>query len=151
MPPSSSSRSGGTATCGRPSSAGIRLGRAGLPLYLQEQQYPVVREGAARLTLACADAASWLAEQPAGSISFFALSNILEVTTPDYTARLARAIRHAARPGALVCLRSIFPPGANDLGRHEKALRLDTPLAEEIARLDRSPFCRFIQVLRVTG
>jgi S-adenosylmethionine-diacylglycerol 3-amino-3-carboxypropyl transferase len=124
---------------------------AGLPLYLQSQKHPIVRAGLSRLTLACADAAAWLAAQPAASISFFALSNILEVTTPDYTAHLARAIRHTARPGALVCLRSIFPPGSNDLCRHEETLRLDKTLSAELDRIDRSPFCRFIQVLRVSG
>jgi S-adenosylmethionine-diacylglycerol 3-amino-3-carboxypropyl transferase len=122
---------------------------AGLPLYLQREHHDRVRTGMARVNLAHGDAAGWLAEQPPASIGFFALSNILEVTTPAYTERLVEAILQAAKPGAVVCTRSIFPPGTDGLCRYQGRLTRDDERSEKLAQLDRSLFCRFIQVLRV--
>jgi S-adenosylmethionine:diacylglycerol 3-amino-3-carboxypropyl transferase len=99
--------------------------------------------------LATGDAAAWLEEQPPASIGFFALSNILEVATPEYAARLMQAVYHSAKPGAVVCMRSIFPPAADDLRCCQEQFAPDTALSEELARWDRSLFCQFIQVLRV--
>ena len=92
----------------------------------------------ARVSLAHGDAAGWLAKQPPASIGFFALSNILEVTTPGYTQRLVEAILQAAKPGAVVCTRSIFPPGAGGLCRFQGQLSRDDELSEKLAQLDRS-------------
>jgi S-adenosylmethionine-diacylglycerol 3-amino-3-carboxypropyl transferase len=124
-------------------------GEKGLPIYLQPEHHSAIRAGMDRLHPVCADAAAWLAEQPPASIGFFALSNILEVTTSDYAARLAGSILHAAAPGAVVCLRSIFPPGPHDVRRQSERLTLDRELSDALALKNRSPFCRFIQVLRV--
>jgi S-adenosylmethionine-diacylglycerol 3-amino-3-carboxypropyl transferase len=121
----------------------------GLPIYLRREQHARIQAGMARIHLACDDAAAWLMRQPRGSIRFFALSNILEVTTSEYAARLAAAIEHAAKPGALVCVRSIFPPGASDLCRYSERLAADDARSKALARLNRSPFCAFIQVFRV--
>lgn len=126
-------------------------GEQGLPLYLQAEQHPVVRAGLPRITLATGDAAGWLERQPPASIGFFALSNILEVTRRDYPVRLAAAIVAAAKPGAVICLRSIFPPGPGDLLRGQPGLAPDDALSAELAQADRSLFCKFIQVLRREG
>jgi S-adenosylmethionine-diacylglycerol 3-amino-3-carboxypropyl transferase len=122
---------------------------AGLPLYLQKEHHSLVSTGMTRVTLAHGDAAAWLAQQPPASIGFFALSNILEVTTPEYTAGLVQAILKAAKPEAVVCTRSIFPPRADDLCRYQGRLTRDDELSEKLMQLDRSLFCRFIQVFRV--
>jgi S-adenosylmethionine:diacylglycerol 3-amino-3-carboxypropyl transferase len=124
-------------------------GENGLPIYLQREHHAGVQAGMARVALACGDAAGWLATQTPASIGYFALSNILEVTTPEYTARLVAAILRAAKPGAVVCMRSIFPPGPDDLCRYREQLTPDVALSERLARSDRTFFCRFIQVLRV--
>jgi S-adenosylmethionine-diacylglycerol 3-amino-3-carboxypropyl transferase len=121
----------------------------GLPPYLRRKHHALIQESQARARLATADAAVWLEEQPRASIGFFALSNILEVTTPEYAARLLQAVDHSAKPGAVVCMRSIFPPAADDLRCCQEPFTSDTALSEELARLDRSLFCQFIQVLRV--
>jgi S-adenosylmethionine-diacylglycerol 3-amino-3-carboxypropyl transferase len=121
----------------------------GLPVYLRPAHHTAVQMGLARVVLACSDAATWLTRQPPASIGFFALSNILEVASPAYAARLAEAIWQAAKPGAVVCLRFIFPTGPDALLRYQDRLIPDQALSEQLARSDRSLFCKFIQVLRV--
>ena len=121
---------------------------SGLPIYLQKRHHAQIQESQTRVSLATGDAAAWLEEQPPVSIGFFALSNILEVTTPEYAARLTQAIYDSAKPGAVVCMRSIFPPAADYLRCCQEQFTPDTALSEELARSDRSLFCKFIQVLR---
>lgn len=124
-------------------------GGHGLPIYLRREHHGQVTAGLARAHLSIGDAAAFLEEQPSASIGFFALSNILEVAAPEYAGRLVEAIGRAAKPGAVVCLRSIFPPAPDLLGRCRERLTLDGALSEELARIDRSLFCKFIQVYRV--
>jgi S-adenosylmethionine-diacylglycerol 3-amino-3-carboxypropyl transferase len=124
-------------------------GEEGLPIYLRRKYHAEVQAGMARVVLTCSDAAGFLEAQAPASIGFYALSNILEITTPEYTARLVAAILKTAKPGAVVCVRSIFPPGPDDLGCGPGPLRLDVALTERLARSDRSFFCRFLRVLRV--
>lgn len=124
---------------------------ASLPPYLQHQNLPVVRAALPQTQLACADAAQWLENQPPGSIGFFAFSNILEISSLDYAARLLRAVAHAAKPGAVVCLRSIFPfneallkQAAEIANLHYRQLE-SAPLAQK----DRSFFCTNLLVLEI--
>lgn len=124
-------------------------GETGLPIYMQREHHAQVRAGLASMSLATGDAAVWLKKQPPASIGFFALSNILEVTTPENAAGLMEAIHRAAKPGAIVCMRSIFPPAAYTFRCCREHCTADTALSEELARSDRSLFCKFIQVLRV--
>jgi S-adenosylmethionine-diacylglycerol 3-amino-3-carboxypropyl transferase len=124
-------------------------GENGLPIYLRRAHHAAVQAGLAHTSLECSDAAGWLEAQAPASIGFYALSNILEVTTPAYAARLMDAILKTAKPGAVVCVRSIFPPGREELCGPHAALTPDLALSEALARSDRSLFCRFIRVLRV--
>src|SRR5207245_1485539 len=64
----------------------------GLPIYLRREHHAEVRMGLAKVHLAAGDAAARLEQQAPGSIGFFALSNILEITTPEYAARLVAAV-----------------------------------------------------------
>ncbi len=121
----------------------------GLPISMRREQFEKIRSGLAQLEVTSADAARWLEARPSASIGFFALSNILEVTTPDYTVRLLEAVCHAAKPGALVCLRSLFPPAPDELGQFGEKLALDAALSARLESMDRSLFCKFIRVLRV--
>lgn len=120
----------------------------GLPIYMQHQHFEEVKAGMTDIELVVEDAAAWLGTQPARSIDFFGLSNILEVTSPQYTKRLLEAVTHAAKPGAILCLRFIFPPEAGLLPNNE-SLELDCELSDYLQQIDRSPFATCIRVLRV--
>jgi S-adenosylmethionine-diacylglycerol 3-amino-3-carboxypropyl transferase len=135
-------------------------GEAGLPLYLQRENHKAVLEGLPHTELACADAALWLEAQEPNSIGFFAISNILEITSPEYAQRLLRAVGRAAKPGACICLRSIFP--FNDSLLEQAALeakqreatcgekyRFESMPSEALEAKDRSFFCKNIRVLQV--
>jgi S-adenosylmethionine:diacylglycerol 3-amino-3-carboxypropyl transferase len=78
-------------------------------LFLGESPPPVAVDARA-ITLAQGDAAEWLQAQPAGSFHGFTLSNVLDGAGEGYRERLLAAVRHAARPGAPVVLRSFAEP-----------------------------------------
>lgn len=126
-------------------------GEAGWPPYLQSANLSRVRKNLSRATLACADAAQWLEKQPQNSIGFFAFSNILEVSSLDYATRLLRAIAHAAKPGAMVCLRSIFPFNEEQLEQAATAAKLNYRQIDRaaLAGKDRSFFCTNLRVLEI--
>ncbi len=119
---------------------------AGWPPYLQRENECAVRAGLARVQLACADAADYLEALAPAAVSFFALSNILEIASPTYAQRLLRAVTRSAKPGARVVLRSIF--GFEDaLFARVPELRL---LPSQVLEAeDRSFFCNKLRVLEV--
>jgi S-adenosylmethionine-diacylglycerol 3-amino-3-carboxypropyl transferase len=78
------------------------------------------------------------------SYDFFALSNILEVASPELLQSVLASVLRAARPGALLCLRFIIPrapvyPSLEFLP--EASLRC--------ASMDRAFFCNSFQVYRL--
>ena len=119
-----------------------------MPLYLQRENLAAVRENFSSIVLRHADAATYLEAQTASSIDFFALSNILEVTTVEYAQRLSRAVHRAAAPHAMLCLRSIFPPSDAAL-RAFSGFHLDAELSRRLESEDRSLFCKNLRVLRL--
>ncbi len=56
----------------------------GLPPYLQTINHSAIAANLDNLRLTCADTLAWLVGQPAGSIDYFGLSNILELLPQDY-------------------------------------------------------------------
>jgi S-adenosylmethionine-diacylglycerol 3-amino-3-carboxypropyl transferase len=123
---------------------------AALPLYLQPENHKEVQHGLSRLQAEHDDAALWLEEQAPNSIGFFALSNILEITSPAYAKRLLEAIARAAKPDAKVCLRSIFPFGDAVIeGARVSGAKFEFLPADDLENKDRSFFCKNLRVLRV--
>jgi S-adenosylmethionine-diacylglycerol 3-amino-3-carboxypropyl transferase len=120
-----------------------------LPVYLRREGYEVVKDGADGMQLAAADAAEWLGLRPARSVNFFALSNILEVTSAGYAAELAAAVSHAARPGALVCLRWILPPPREIVALLGARWQYEESWSQELAARDHSLLCKVVRVYRV--
>ena len=117
-----------------------------LPLGLQRENFDLIRANLNCVTLQHADAATYLEAQAPDSIDFFALSNILEVTTIEYSKRLFLAVQRAATPNAMMCLRSIFPPNETELFPD---FYLDQDWSHDLENQDRSLFCKNIRVLRV--
>ena len=117
-----------------------------LPLHLQRENFETIRAGLNCVTLQHADAASYLEAQPPNSIDFFALSNILEVTTIEYSKQLFSAVQRAATSDAMICLRSIFPPNETEISPD---FYCDQELSQKLEGKDRSLFCKNIRVLRV--
>lgn len=122
-----------------------------LPPYLQIENHPIIVDGLSQTLLECADAMSALEACAPNSIGFFALSNILEITSAEYSHRLLQAVARAAKPGASVCLRSIFPfneaiiEGAFD----DSDVGFEYSSHEELERSDRSFFCTNLRVLKI--
>lgn len=79
-------------------------------LLLGEPAREPVPPEAARIRLVHADAAGFLEQEPAASYDGFTFSNILDGAPPEYEARLVAAVRRAARPGAVMVLRSFGEP-----------------------------------------
>ncbi len=92
---------------------------------------------AKQVRLVHADAASFLEAQPEASFDGFTLSNILDGAAPEYRARLFAAVERAARPGAMVVLRSFGEPKG--------------PLPTNRARDDRSMLWGIVDVRPVSA
>lgn len=120
-----------------------------LPPYLQAENHSLLKSGLPRTEIHCAEAASFLRQQPRDSIGFFACSNILEVSSPDHAVQLIEAIAHAASKGALVCFRWIFPPSQDIIALLDTEFSYQRELSASLSQLDRSLFCKFIRIYRV--
>lgn len=117
-----------------------------LPPYLQANNQKQLKENLPRVLFSVDDAVGWLEEQKDNSIDMFALSNILELVKSDYGIKLAEQVSRTARPGALICLRSIFPKDEPVLRDLNGKLKYMPELSAEVEAKDRSCFCNFIQV-----
>lgn len=142
----------------------------GLPPYLQSANGELIQANIDRLNLVCEDTIAWLAKQPAASIDYFGLSNILELLPPDYAVRLRAQIVRCGRPGAIACVRSIFrrraavfredsagavtsetaKAAADSASKNSCSGKLvfDRALSDKAEELDRSLFCNFYEIYR---
>lgn len=121
-----------------------------LPPYLQVKNQEQLKKNLSRVLFSVDDAVGWLEEQKDNSVDMFALSNILELVKSDYGIKLAEQVSRTARPGALVCLRSIFPKDEPVLRDLNGRLKYMPELSAEMEAKDRSCFCNFIQVYQKT-
>jgi len=72
-----------------------------------------------------ADAAAYLESCPRGSFDAFTLSNILDAADVGYARRLHAAVEHAARPRAVIVMRSFAEPDSreeDEWARQDRAL-----------------------------
>jgi S-adenosylmethionine:diacylglycerol 3-amino-3-carboxypropyl transferase len=79
-------------------------------LLLGEQPPAAIPLPSWSVTVVQADAVDYLEACPAHTFSAFSLSNILDAASAPYVARLEAAVQHAAKPGAVVILRSFAEP-----------------------------------------
>jgi S-adenosylmethionine-diacylglycerol 3-amino-3-carboxypropyl transferase len=120
-----------------------------LPPYLQKGNRQMLQFGMSRFHLQNIDAVSYLKEQPANSIDFFALTNILEAAKPEYIQQLANEIGRVARAGGLVCARFISPHPDPLFEDERGRLIFDKKMSDELEQVDQSCFCSFFQIYRV--
>jgi len=85
------------------------------------------------ISFVCADAAAYLEACQPGSFDGFALSNILDGSSPGYCLRLEAAVRHAGSKGSMVVRRSFAEP--------------DSAMKENLAEVDRSLLWGVVEVL----
>lgn len=123
---------------------------AALPPYLQDEYGPLIEANIANLNLVCEDTIAWLEKQPARSIDYFGLSNILELLPPEYAAKLQDQIGRCGCPGAIVCVRSIFKrrTAVFDTNVESCGLVFDGTLSDRAEKIDRSLFCNFYEIYR---
>ncbi len=117
-----------------------------LPAYLQSKNQKTLKQNLERVLFSVDDAVSFLSEQKEKSFDLFALSNILELVKSDYGVKLSEQVARTARPGALICLRSIFPKDEPVLRDLNGSLQYKAELSAQMEAKDRSCFCNFIQV-----
>jgi len=119
-----------------------------LPPYLKRPNFAQIKESIGNINLHCADLLKWLTAQPSGSIDFFALSNILEITGTEYNMALLGEIDRTASHGAIVCLRSIFPRQNMLPPQAHLSLKYDRALSDRLCRMDRSLVCKQVYAFR---
>lgn len=122
----------------------------GFPYYLQTAGWHEARSNADNLRMTCTDIVTWLKNQPDKTISFFAISNILEIVEPTYKIELLKQIARTSRDRALICVRSIFPQDSPIFEDPSRRLEYDPVLSRDMQEKDRGLFCTFIQIFRAT-
>lgn len=118
----------------------------GLPRYLRSPDFEQMRDQLTRLVTTCAEASAFLLAQPAASFDALMLSNILDLTSAQDARDLSSAIAHAAKPGAVIVTRAIFPSIAPRLDTEK--LRENHDLTRQLWDRDRSLICRHASVYR---
>lgn len=108
-----------------------------VPDYLREEHYETIRSRLGRIRVLTADAKKWLAEQPAGSIDCFALSNICELMSEADTRKMFQEVLRTASPRARICFRNLMVPREvpEDL---RVFIRQDERLSQQMKDADRS-------------
>jgi len=120
-----------------------------LPPYLELKQAETLLANLDKLNVICEDTINWLQKQADQSIDYFGLSNILELLPDTYAAALEAQIVRCARPGALICVRAIFPAKKSVFQfRDSDDFKFDQELSQEAEKKDRSMFCNFYQIYR---
>ncbi len=122
---------------------------AALPYYMQAEGFAQSKHHLHKLRLLNMDIRQWLGRQPAASVDFFALSNILELSRSDDRTAFLREVERAAAPGAFICLRSILPNA--DFPPVVGRLMLDESLSSHCAQQDRSMICNIFHVYRAAA
>lgn len=131
----------------------------GYPPYLQKTLGASINaalSSGGRLSLHCADTLSWLKEQDSHSFDYIGLSNIVELLPVSYAQALEHEVSRCLRPGGVVCVRAIFPrreltfAGVQAEAVAGGRLEFDSRLSQEAAAMDRSLFCNFYEVYRLS-
>lgn len=117
-----------------------------LPYHLQQGNIDACKRALSRLTCVTGDAAKVIAEADVSTFDLAALSNILDMTSPDSAETLAEALSQKMKTGAIVLLRFFFPPPKWLLEAFSKWFTYDPKLALACAQADRGLFCKNIYV-----
>ncbi len=123
-------------------------GDDGLPFFARAAEFERLKAGLDCLRLECGDIEAWLARQPARSLDFFALSNVLELTGPGRAEGLLREVERTAASGAVVCLRAILPGGLRAMPDRIGRLTWDEEATGRAEAGDRGVICNFFRIYR---
>lgn len=120
-----------------------------LPIYLRENRRPAVVAGLGSLAFETGDMLEWLRARRSASLNFFALSNLLDLASADYTRALLCEVKRTSMPDAVICLRSLLPSRLEQVvSQLPDRLAVDTLISQKAHDLDRAILCRHIQVVR---
>lgn len=125
----------------------IEAGDAGLPLYLQEENYLSLRKQGIhhRLLLRQGNVVEFLADGASafGNYDLISISNIADWMTPEQFSHLIAVARARLNPGGVLLARTATPRTmiVEDMG---KSLRVDSDFNRSLSAVERGPWFRII-------
>jgi S-adenosylmethionine-diacylglycerol 3-amino-3-carboxypropyl transferase len=109
----------------------------GVPAYLKEEHYDIIRSRLGRINIITSEAQHWIEKMPDDSIDCFALSNICELMSENETSHLFEQVYRTGKRDARIIFRNLMVP--RDVPSYMSSLIVkDHELSHHIFMNDRS-------------